>query len=143
MDIWGFLGKYIKVIYRIMFIVGFVLAYLSYRTGVFSWQLVLSSFPIVGGIAAAYLWIRIDVWHTDETINELVLSNKTAKDELKSRRADSRVAIGLLFFVAVAQSSLQYPELNCLVIFGVLFILVPFSNWITKLMEGKKWMDIL
>jgi len=84
------------------------------------------------------LWIRLDVWRDNETIRKLAVSNKTAETDLISRRADSRVAIFLLVFVAITQSILQNPKPDWRVFTGILLMLVPISNWIARWMERNQ-----
>ncbi|RJO63839.1 MAG: hypothetical protein C4540_06310 [Candidatus Omnitrophota bacterium] len=120
------------------FLVGIILIIWSLVVRVFSLISALSSFPIVAGITAAYLWIRLDVWRDNKTIVRLAVSNEYAENDLKSRRADSRVAIFLLGFVAVTQAVLQNPKPDWRVFMGILLILVPISNWIARWMDRKQ-----
>ncbi|MDD5409180.1 MAG: hypothetical protein PHC71_03720 [Candidatus Omnitrophica bacterium] len=137
MIIWNFLCEYIKVIYKIMFCVGIALIVFSWMTGNFSWKLVFSSLPTVGVITASYLWIRLDVWRTEKTINDIARSNVIAANDLRSRKADSCVALGLLILVAIVQPFFQFKKLEWLVFFGTLFILLPSSHWTARWMVGS------
>ena len=138
MNLWEWAEKRVTVIYWIMFAVGIVLMILSQRIQVFSLQPVFSSVPIVAGITASYLWIRLDVWRSDKTIGKLT-SSKDAVDDLISRRADSRVALALLVLAAIFQAFLQEPKLNWLVFVGILLILVPVCNCIARRMEKTQF----
>jgi hypothetical protein len=137
---WDLLSKYIKVIYRIMFVLGIGLLVLAWVLKILSLDLALTLLPIIANITAAYLWIRLDIWHTDKTIRELT-SQRVAQNELISRRADTRVAFSLLVVIAIAQSILLsrlIPKLNFIVLFGELFMSVPLCNWIARGMEKRQ-----
>ena len=141
MNLWKWACKHIEAIYWIMFFVGAVLFVLSWVFEILSQQSVLSSFPIVAGIAAAYFWIRRDVWRDDKTIRNLTSSNDAA-DDFISQRSDSQVALVLLIFVAVAQSLLLLldpkTKWDFIVLLTMLFMLIPLCNWIARWMEESQ-----
>ena len=148
MDFWEWTYKHRKAIYSIVFVLGIGLLVLSWIFKIFSWKLTLSSFPITASLAAAYLWIRQDIWRDDKTIRELTDSKDAqtgreltvAQIDLISRRADSRIAFLLLVLVAIAQALDQYfssePKLNCLVLVGELLTFISSFNCIARWREA-------
>ena len=134
---WEWVGKCLGVIYWIMFIIGIMLLALSCWREIFSWKIALSSFPIVGSISAAYLWIRRDVWRDNETIRRLTVSNDKdyLQENLISGRADCQVALIFLILVAIAQVLSQESSLNWLVFLGEMLTFVPLGNWIARWIE--------
>ncbi|MDD5692359.1 MAG: hypothetical protein PHP10_04190 [Candidatus Omnitrophica bacterium] len=138
MDTMELVCKNRERIYWIIFFVGVVLFIWSCIARVFSWELALSSFPIVASITAAYLWIRLDIWRTKKTIGELADSNKTIETDLISRRADSLVVFALLVVVAIADSFKESPKLDWRAFWGILFMFVPVSNWIARGIERNQ-----
>ena len=138
MNFWEVVGKNIKAIYWIVFILGVVLLFLSMFLKIFSLQSILKSFPIAAGLTAAYLWIRQDIWRDDETIKKLTNDQEIAQRNLISQRSDDRVVFVLLVIVAVAQASLLKPESYWIIFFGMLFTLAPLCNWFARSMERRQ-----
>ena len=142
MDFCNLASKYRDEIYRIVFLLGIGLLALALilalmELKIFSMKSALESFPVITMITASYLWIRLDIWRTDETIKELTGSSDStvAQEDLMSRRADSQVAFGLLVLAAVAQTLSLKLKWGSMCFFGILFVFVPSCNWVAR------WMD--
>ena len=103
---------------------------------------VLSGFLVAAGLDAAYLWIRLDWWRSNETIRQLAGNNKPVEIDLISKRTDSQVTLFLLVLVALAQVLIPFAQgINSnhlrdgMIFGGILGVLVPVSNWIARSME--------
>jgi len=137
MNLWEKVGKYVNTIYLGFFISGIILFIMLWIFRLLSLHLIFLSFPVAAGITAAYLWIRLDVWHTDDTIKKMSVPNQDVADDLKSRRADSRVALTLLALIAIIQAFLPELKQNWLVLIATLLIVLPLSNCIARWMEKR------
>ena len=105
----------------------------------------LSGFLVAAGLDAAYLWIRLDWWRSDETIKQLSGDNKVAATDLISKRTDSKVTLFLLVLVAIAQVLIPFAQdfnsnhvRDGMIFGGILAILVPVSNWTARSMEKRQ-----
>ena len=146
MNFWDFVNKHVKAIHRTLFVIGLLLIGFSIKSNTFSWDSLLKTFPIVAGLTAAYLLIRLDIWRDDKTIIEMTNAESTkiaetnekipvSQVDLISRRSDYRVAFILLVLIALIQSIVQEPRSEWQVLVGMLLILLPMSNWIARCIE--------
>lgn len=136
-------------IYTIMFVVGMVLwgaVIALILTGIFTSESMLSGalsgFLVAAGLDAAYLWIRLDWWRSDETIRQLSGNNKFIATDLISKRTDSKVTLFLLVLVAIAQVLMPFVQgfnsnrvRDGMIFGGILAVLIPVSNWIARSKE--------
>jgi hypothetical protein len=132
-------------VYLIMKILGLLILVFTWKT--FTWRGFLSGFPIAAVLAGSYFWIRLDIWRTNETIDELCnsgsSSNESLKRDLISRRVDSRAAIALLLVAAVVQA-LSLWSMNGMFIFMFMLLeLIPLVNYIARSVEKVQLEKIL
>ncbi len=108
-----------KAFYGTILVVGALALFIAILTGNFSWAAFLPGLPISVALIGSYFWIRLDVWRSGKTIKELSNENKTVKEDLISRRIDSRVAFTLLGVAAGAQICLLSSiseKLQCVIL---------------------------
>ncbi len=120
----------------ILLTVGSAVIGYSYFTNLLTWASFLPGFPVAGGLAAAYLWIRPDIWLTTKDMKD-----KSNLRTLVSRQADCLIAILLLFLVAVGQCFLLNTYAERCIFFGTLLVVLPVGHYVARSLEKflRKW----
>ena len=128
--------------HRFMLWLGIALAFLIYTLGVFTWGAFLVGLPIAAILTGSYFWIRLDVWRSDETIEELSNLRGSVdflKKDLISRRVDSRAAIVWLLVATAAQACFPTEHGNPLIFIDVLLLIIPITNRIVELAKERQF----
>lgn len=109
-----------------------------------TWKIIYTVLPIALMLAGSYFWIRLDLWRDNKTIREICVFrdevNATVKNDLISRRIDSRAAFLLLAVATLVQAFFSAPKLDeCITYFFVCFavacLIIPITNFVVRKIE--------